>query len=145
MDLFIVKNKYGQILPAYDSDRVILQKVKVDEIYKCSLVYPRNYEFFKKYWAMCRNAHYLLSEENEKKWPTYHALEIALRLEVGHFDPVIRPNGEVDRIPKSISFANQSESEFQEMYDNCLNILLKDFLNNDISIEDFEENLLDFM
>ena len=144
MDIYL-KNTSSGLVPMTDDDYESKQKLKIGEVYKCSIKKARNYKFHQKYFALINCSWEYLREPqqqffNNSKESYRKTCEIA----AGHCDKVynIRLKDWTD-IPKSISFDKMDEFAFRELYNRIKDVILTTFLKH-ISYEEFEKNLINF-
>lgn len=62
-------------------------------------------------------------------------------VEAGHFDAIQLPDGTLKKHPRSISFANMNETEFQQLYKAALDVLWRWILSRSFSSRDEAENV----
>ena len=61
-----------------------------------------------------------------------------LQILAGHYDVTVNIEGELRLEPKSISFKNMTQKEFESMYNNVMNIIL-DKIMPDVKKDEFEK------
>src|SRR5687768_17012296 len=101
----------GYAVPDSRRDVELLSKFKQGEVIRAHVTRPRNYAFFKKYWALITFA-FDCQEDPEYSIDSFRK---SVQMEAGYFEPV-RAGGHLFKIPKSISFGEMSEEEFGELY-----------------------------
>lgn len=62
-------------------------------------------------------------------------------VEAGHFDAIQLPDGTLKKHPRSISFANMDELEFQQLYKAALDVLWRWVLSRSFRSRDEAENV----
>lgn len=62
-------------------------------------------------------------------------------VEAGHFDAIQLPDGTLKKHPRSISFANMDELEFQQLYKAALDVLWRWVLSRSFRRRDEAENV----
>ena len=144
MDIYLIKDSYNRFIPAFGSDYDVAAKIKQGDTVKASITKPRNYQFHKKYFAFLDCLHRSMNEELSQVYPTVENLRYVIMILIGHLDIIILPDGTQHQKPKSISFAALDDIEFEKVYSASLDVALKYFLP-DISKEDFERELINFM
>lgn len=124
MKVYIDKDWFG-IHGSMPSDRDIIDNLKPGT-YLCEIKRPRNIKFHKKFFALM-NLAYSMQEE----YKTMKSFRQAVTIKAGYCDIsqiVIPELGEVNVCrPKSISFANMDESEFDIFYEDVLRTLVEHF------------------
>lgn len=121
-ELFVVKasQKSLLILPESEED---FAKVGEGEILRVEYRRPRNIRFHRKYFALLRVAF-----QNQDYYATEQQFRTALLIGLGWCDTFIRQNGEVLYIPKSLSFAGMDEDEFEKVYNDTLDYLVREMV-----------------
>lgn len=97
-----------------------LERLKLHAPVILKLTHPRNYPFFKKWWALVLFA-YEQWEPDDTGIP-YRKSKDTFRKEItilaGHYEVVASLSGNtVKKVAKSISWANMTEEQFAEFYD----------------------------
>lgn len=117
------------LVPMYDSDFDENKRLKEGETVMCTIRKPRNYEFHKKFFALVRLTFDNLPERlvrmlgvrNEDDMLDCFKLDLGLFTQVWHGRRPIAKLG-------SISFASMDETEFQNFYNRCVDIVLTKYL-----------------
>jgi uncharacterized protein DUF1367 len=108
----------------YDRFRRRLAHMENGECFKLEFSVPRNIEHHKKFFALVS----LIAETSDVYDNRDKALT-AIKIVAGHCDFVPHPeSGELIPVPRSISFANMDQLEFDEFYENAVNGVLKHLL-----------------
>ena len=138
MDIFCHRIN-NALYPAHDSDLEALKKIKAGETVRLNMKRVRNYQFHKKYFALLNYAFdvwdppdvdvpvYLRDAIPEKNFDRFRRDIIIL---AGFYETTVRLNGDVRVEAKSISFANMSEDEFEQLYDKTIDVIVKHCLRN---------------
>ena len=140
-DAFFIKTAARALMPATDQDAELLQHIKIGQPNKLTFKRVRNYGFHQKYFALLNLAFdYWTPPETkadklleivdlppEKNFDRFRKDIIIL---AGYYDATYRLNGEIRLEAKSISFANMSEDEFEELYSKTIDVIIKRVLNN---------------
>lgn len=135
MKIFCQNTATG-LVPLYDSDYDEKKKLKIGEVYFCEIKKPRNYEFLKKFFALVK-----LGCENSPLDMTEKPYRAYVTMKAGYVDVYETPTGKM-ALPKSISFANMDEDEFQKLYLAVLMVISKDIKTDEKIIE---EEIINFM
>lgn len=95
----------------YSSDHDKLKNIKVGDIVECEIKKPRNIAHHKKFFTLIEFVF-----QNQEKYKNREHLRHDLTIEAGFYD--LRENfwGEKVKEPKSISFANMDQIEFNQFY-----------------------------
>ena len=130
-------NTFNGLIPKYDSDFEEKKKLKIGETYWCEIKRARNYEFHKKFFALCK-----FGCENSKnvEMPLDSYRKYAT-IKAGYYKIYSTPKGafvEAD----SISFESMPQEDFEKLYSAVIDFIIKD---TEATKEDIEQNLLSFM
>lgn len=135
MIIHCIKTASG-LKPSHDTDIEKYQKLKIGEVYKCDIKKERNYEFHKKFMALCNMAF-----ENQEKFINFDHYRKYLVCKAGFYTAVETDNGTFV-IPDSISFGSKDEFEFSEIYSKVLDVVIKEI---GITSEQIEREIINFM
>ena len=138
MDIFLIKTPNG-LMPAHESDREMLKKVKTGRAVRVKLTQVRNYEFLKKYFALLNLAYeYWEPPEGKASQLTriagispeknFERFRSDVAILAGYYTATYRLNGDVRLMAKSISFGSMSEDEFEELYTKTIDVIVKHVL-----------------
>ena len=111
-------------------------KIKEGEKISTEIKRGRNALHNAKYWASCQ-----LVANNHDIYNTKDKVHIYCCYKTGYVDTIVIDD-RVHMFPKSVSFANCSQDDFQEFYDASLAVMAGLL---DVSIDDIEKNYLEFM
>lgn len=125
----IVRNTLHGLIPLYPSDMDSKRKLKLGEDYECEIKNPRNYMFLKKFFAMINIGH--VNTSLDMPFEAYRKYMI---MKAGYFKAYQTPKG-VFYEPESISFANMSQDEFEEVYSRVLDKVIEDIGSDRDTIE----------
>lgn len=133
MDLYLVK-KGGILFPADEDAQESLKKIKEGKMVKAKVTQPRNLQHHKKFFAALNLAFDAFEPITEFKGRQVQKSFDRFRKDViilaGHYDIVANVKNEVRYEAKSISFANMSQDEFDQLYTDVVNVLLREVLVN---------------
>lgn len=96
--LYLKKTLTG-LEPADDHSRDLHRKYKLGEVYRADVVKPRNY----RHHCLCM-ALLNLTFENQDKYHQFEPFRKAVAIEAGHVETLIKLDGEVLLLPKSLSY-----------------------------------------
>jgi hypothetical protein len=135
---FLVQKKGNVLIPMFNSDAEALKitKLKEGEVLEVDIVKKRNYEFHKKYFALVN-----LCFDNQETFETLDEMRFYLTIKSGFFKKIETGKGQMF-MPKSISFAEMDETEFQDLYSKTLDCVCK-FLNT--TNENLLSELINYM
>ena len=111
-------DKY-QLAPAYENDAQLMEKMRVGSMYKAEFKKARNPEHNAKAFVLIR-----LIFDNQEKYTNIEDLRTELKLQCGSYHHHVRSNGDVIYIPKSWSFADMDQTEFEELYDKLIDVAI---------------------
>lgn len=132
-ELIITKTTGGFIVDP--SSEVASESLQYGQSYKAVLTKPRNIAFHRKAFALFQVAF----EAWEKPEAEYRGAPVAtsfdrfrkdLTIMAGHYDLVTNFKGEVRAEAKSLSFGSMEETEFQRVYSDIINAVLKHIFKN---------------
>ena len=116
-----IKTAVGMV-PADDESKKVFDRLALGHVSRGEFTQPRNPRFNNKFWAMIKVAF-----DNQDHYKTKDAMVIDLKLACGIYEQYESHNGRTRYIPGSISFAKMKEDEFEQFYNNALDILCKWF------------------
>lgn len=119
-------------------------KIKKGETVQIEYWKERNVKFHRKYFALLNCAIYHLPEDS--RFDQYRDIDYFrkyLLICIGKCDIIVGLTGKENYLPKSISFKTMDETEFKEVYNQTLNMIMKYFLNH-IKQKEFENDILNF-
>jgi len=122
MKIILVKQLNNTLKCAYNSDYEKLKKLKSGEEYECDIKKPRNYKFHRKFFALIK-----LVFENQERYQDMERLRKDLIIESGFYKEWVDLHGAICREAKSISFSSMKETEFEQLYDKVLDVIVKYF------------------
>ena len=105
MDIFCKVTPCG-LVPLHDSDLDLKKRLRVGSVVRCKVSNPRNYEHHKKFFALVRLTFDNLPLPLVEKWN--------IRNEYGEH--------EIEYL--SISFAAMEQHEFEQFYNQCIDLVL---------------------
>ena len=128
MDIYVMCTENG-LVPMYDSDLDAKKKLKVGNKYKVTVSTQRNYEFFKKYWALLRltvtNLPHLIQQQMQIF--TEEDMLDCLKVDLGLYTTVWHGGKQIIKTG-SISFAKMDESEFECFVQRSVEVILRIYL-----------------
>lgn len=133
--IIYLRKLYDTFAPADQQSADKIEKLKMNQLVKCEITQPRNLAFHRKYFALL-NLGFDAFNPNSMK---YKGLEVAKNfdafredtlIQAGFFTATFNIDGSCKPKAKSISFANMNDEEFENMYNETINILLEKVLVN---------------
>jgi hypothetical protein len=136
LKIYCQNTEHG-LVPLYPSDLEEKKKLKKNQVYSCEITFERNYEFHKKFFALCK-----IGCENSKNVEMpLDAYRRYATIKAGYGEIYHTPKGLfVDA--KSIKFASMTQEEFEKVYSDVLNFIIKD---TKAEKEFIENELINFM
>jgi len=122
MKILLTKTPLG-FIPAFDSDYEEAKKIGNGNTIEATIKKKRNILFHRKYFALLKCIFHNLPEKYNDSIRNIDDLLVAVKFATGHIRKVFGLNGEVNEIPLSISFDKMDDYEFQDIYNDTLNIL----------------------
>lgn len=128
MKIRVVNTPTG-FVPETDDDYVLKRKLKQGRTYELTIKEVRNPEFNRKFQAMVSLAWEYLPEEMQDKFGNRENFRYLTEIKAGFCDVIYDPIGNlVTYRAKSTAFDKMSESEFVDVYNGVLNVILRDYL-----------------
>lgn len=137
MKVLLVKQLNGTYLPAYDSDKDNLKRIKAGEMVQADIVKPRGVKKHRRFFALLN-----LLFQNQEIYENLDDLRYDLTVEAGYYREVVNIHGEVTKKAKSISFAAMDDLQFDKYFDDVLNTIVLHF---HFDKEEVLENIKDFL
>lgn len=129
MDIYCRVTPYG-LVPLYDSDHDLKQRLRVGSTVRCRVSLPRNYEFHKKFFALVRLTYDNLPMPLVERWNIRSVDDMLRRFkrDLGYFTSSVNELGESEIEYRSISFAAMDEEEFERFYNGSVNLVLDKYI-----------------
>ena len=125
MDIFCKVTPCG-LVPLHDSDLDLKKRLRVGSVVRCKVSNPRNYEHHKKFFALVRLTFDNLPLPLVEKWNIRNEYDMLRRFkrDLGYFTNTINEYGEYEIEYLSISFAAMEQHEFEQFYNQCIDLVL---------------------
>ena len=129
MDIYCRVTPYG-LVPLYDSDHDLKQRLRVGSTVRCRVSIPRNYRFHKKFFALVRLTYDNLPLPLVERWNIRSVDDMLRRFkrDLGYFTSSVNELGEREIEYSSISFAAMDEEEFERFYNGSVNLVLDKYI-----------------
>lgn len=139
MDIYCSVTPMG-LVPMYDSDFDEKRKLKEGEKVLCHISRPRNYEFHKKFFALVRLTFDNLPERLVQMLSIRNEEDMLdnIKIDLGLFTTQWHGGRQVIKL-NSISFAAMEQSEFEEVYNRSITLILSKYLRGTTRKEILEE------
>jgi hypothetical protein len=135
MELYLLNTASG-LKPCYDEDYDEKKKLKIGTTYKATIVQERNLLFHRKFFALIK-----VGWDNTKLEMPIDSYRKYCIIKAGYGNVYQTPKG-VFVDAQSISFGNMNQEQFEKVYSNVLNIIIKD-IGTDKEI--IEQQILSFL
>jgi hypothetical protein len=121
MEILVVRTINNLLKPAFDEDLENFKKLPKDCYFEIKYTKKRNVRFHRKFFALLK-----IAFENQSDYRLMEDLRRDLTITSGHYEEVVNKiTGEVYKIAKSISFSNMDESEFNQIYNDVKEVVVK--------------------
>lgn len=146
MKVNLVRNQYGGLSGAFNSDLDIIKGLKKDEIFEVDIKPQKNAKFHKKYYALLNFAFFNLPEEYESVFTSEEHFRSVIQVQAGHCDffYTLDKEPELIRKPKSISFDVMDEIQFARLYKDIYDVIYGKIFKG-CPPKNIEKKLIDFM
>ena len=155
MTTVYLRKTMGGFLPDTEEDQEKCKRFRMGDICKAEIVIPRNYEFFKKWWALVTVGYQLWSElcpptfhRGTPVQPNIERFRKDVTIMAGYRHLVVNIHGEIRWEADSISFGNMLETTFDKLYSATIDVLLQKVLVGRGITEDrlreMAESVMDF-
>lgn len=126
--------------PADERARKVLLKIAEGRIVKVEYRQPRNLAWHNRYWALCQ-----MVADNSEQYGSADEVSDHLKILAGHCTVVARVDtGELDRLPKSISFSAMDQGQFEDFWRRAVKAVCENILPGvtEAAVEDELLNLI---
>ena len=124
----IFKKQNGALVPDHMEAAELLTKMPEGAYVKVCYSKKRNYENHKRFFAFLR-----IAFDNQDFYDDPKKFRQAIQMIGGHYDELIiqAADGSISThyIPKSISFEEMDETEFQDLFAKCINGFIRRYGN----------------
>lgn len=139
MDSFICKVHLGSLKPVDQAGLDILAKIGQGMDVVIAIKRARNSRQHRLYWALMS-----LIYPQQERYATVEQLSNAIKCAVGWCDEIPLKRHRVMAIPKSISFANMKQADFEEFFDKVINLVVTKILPG-VEQQDLKDRLSDMV
>lgn len=136
MKVLLVKQLNGTYIPAYDSDKDNLKRIKAGEMIQADVVKPRGVKNHRRFFALLN-----MLFQNQEIYSNLDDLRADITIEAGYYRETVNVHGEVVKRALSISFASMDELQFDKYFESVLNTIVLHF---NFDKEEIINNLEDF-
>lgn len=151
-EILLKKMVNGSFYPINEEEEEKLESFKMGAVVKCKISVMRNYKFFAKWWALAKLAFEFWEEGFDP--PKYKGIEILpdfdrfrkdLIILSGKRHMVVDVNGNVHAEADSLAWGKMSEEDFEKLYSNTINVVLKKVYASSISEEELRNRVEEIM
>ena len=139
----LVKQHNNSYLPEMDDDYDKMKRIKVGQTVCFDWSVPRNPLFHRKYMALLNIVCQNMSEEKAERYGTTEKLRKDIMYRTGRYDIEERFDGVLNWNAHSISFGSMKEEEFEKLYNEAFDIILKYYIP-ELTREEYEKNFSGF-
>ena len=121
-NLYMIKLQNGTFAPADDDSFDTARKFKAGQTYPVKIWIKRNTQFHKKFFALLKEIY-----QNQDTYTNINDLRVEILLKTGFYDEHITMKGQIIYLPKSMSFENMDNVDFENLYNKTIDIAISDF------------------
>lgn len=122
----ILMEKRSNGLKPIDQDGIdALAKVKNGKILLVQARGTRNPKQHRLFWKLMDIIH-----EHQDRYATREQVSDAIKIAVGYYDELPLVNGQMTKIPKSISYGSMTQEEFTQFFDKVIELTARDIIPN---------------
>jgi hypothetical protein len=126
-EVILEKMHGGLLRPATDADAEVIGKLKLGEGIRVKFSRVRNYRFHRKLFALM---HVAFDAWEPAAGKNFERFRKDLTILAGYYEVVTRLDGSSILEPKSWSFSNMDETEFEGLYSKIADVILQKVLTN---------------
>ena len=138
MLLEVTKTADGKLMPSSEKSMQKFQKVKIGDTVLVDYKAKRNVQFHRKGFALLN-----LIFQNQDKYKNFEDMRTEFKLKAGLYELHVTTKGKTIYVPKSMSFSEMDENEFEELYSKFIDIALLHFVSMDR--QDLEDAVIRFI
>jgi hypothetical protein len=117
--------------PADEPSLEIARKFTLHEVYRADVVKPRNYQHHKLIMALLN-----LTYANQDLYSNFEMFRKAVAVAAGHTEELVTVDGEILKLPKSLSYDALDEVEFTQVSSAMMTVCAK--LLHGMGLEELE-------
>lgn len=129
----------GALRPADDASAEIIKGLGQGELVKVDVTRPRNLGHHRLFWALMSLLHQNLPDDKRAEYPTIKRLVTFFKIATGHVETFLIDGREIT-VPLSISFAAMDEIAFSQFFNQCCDLIAKDFIHG-VKAEDWRKEI----
>jgi hypothetical protein len=147
MEITLIRVPTG-FAPADDEAHECMKHFPLGSIGRLDVKLMRNYQFFKKWWALVKLGYDHFADtceeqefKGDKIMPNFQRFRKDVTILAGFREPVWNLNGEMRIEAESIAWGNMDEERFTKLYDATIQVLLRKVFNGQRSRRWSEEEI----
>ena len=144
MKAFLTKQLNGNLKPSTQEDKEKLAKIKVGEEIRVEFTRPRNIQFHRKYFSLLNLAFDNMPERYGEQYKNVDQLRKAIMLELGRYKLITNLQGHSWPEIESISFANMKQDEFEKVYSETIDVIIRHLLPGN-KREEIEREIVNYI
>jgi hypothetical protein len=118
-----LKKVNNVLIPSLPEDEEKLARWRNGEILEIEIRKPRNLKFHRKFFALLN-----IAFDNQDRYDNFEAFRAEVIMRCGYFNTHIHLSGKQSFSPKSISFGAMDQMEFEKLYSEAINVIIKYFM-----------------
>ncbi len=135
MEAYLSKIPSGALIPVDEASAEFIAKQKVGQGFRCRLERFRNIGFHRKYFALMNYAFGQWERPEEYAGgflvqKSFNAFRDEVTIAAGFYEQVFNMDGSFRLDPRSIKFNAMGQEEFEQLYSNSINVLLRQLLTD---------------
>lgn len=120
----LLLKKQGGVLRAADLlNAQHLEEISEGEYLLVQTKKERNGKFHAKFFSLLKFAY-----DNQDKYDNFTSFRHEVQMRAGWYDMHVTLKGKTLYFPKSISFSQMDDVEFAQLFDKCIDVILKHFM-----------------
>ncbi|MBW2600152.1 MAG: DUF1367 family protein [Deltaproteobacteria bacterium] len=149
MKLSLIKTATG-LFPADEDSKELYDKIKTGNTVTAEIRTVRNPAFMRKYFSLLKLGFDAwepgeVDSVHGKPEKNFDRFRKDITILCGHYHLVVRLNGDVRVEADSIAFGNMTEETFEKLYNQTINVLLKNIYNSDMTSEKLDNLVNQYM
>lgn len=109
--------------PADEASQEEMRRFKVGSIVKADVTKPRSYQHHKLAFSLLT-----ITFKNQERYVAFPSFRKAVALAAGHFEEIMTLEGEIIRVPGSLSYDALDQVEFEPVFARMMRVCADEFL-----------------
>ena len=119
----LFRKQLGALRPVDTEGEEALHKIANGTLVTVEMKRGRNLPHMRLFMALLHLVH-----DNQDRYDSFNSFRAAFTIALGHYDSVVLPDGSVAVTPKSISFANMDQTEFDVFFNDAVDLICRRWL-----------------